>query len=84
MIVDGHCHFYVNELARCRDGSFVIPLCWVLFKGEMHADAMIVTVNGDGTAHVNTTEILIHAADLLDNYLDLQFKKLLPNAWDRK
>ncbi|KAF7368224.1 hypothetical protein MVEN_00142300 [Mycena venus] len=82
MIVDGHRHFYVNELARRRDGSFIIPLCWVLFKGEMHADAMIVTVDGDGIAHVDTTEILIRAADLVDNYLDLEFKKLLPSAWD--
>ncbi|KAF7342516.1 hypothetical protein MVEN_01841800 [Mycena venus] len=84
MTVDGHRHFYVNELARRHDGSFVIPLCWVLFKGEMHADAVIVTVDGDVTAHVDTTEILIRAADLLDNYLDLQFKKLLPSAWDGK
>ncbi|KAF7358507.1 hypothetical protein MVEN_00901600 [Mycena venus] len=82
MIVDGHRHFYVNELARRRDGSFIIPLCWVLFKGEMHADAMIVTVDGDGIAHVDTMEILIRAADLVDNYLDLEFKKLLPSAWD--
>ncbi|KAJ7310818.1 hypothetical protein DFH08DRAFT_918219 [Mycena albidolilacea] len=57
MIVDGHRHFYVNELARCRDGPFVIPLCWVLFKGEMHADAMVATVDGDGTAH--TCSIII-------------------------
>ncbi|KAJ7792280.1 hypothetical protein B0H14DRAFT_3563873 [Mycena olivaceomarginata] len=77
-------HFYVNELARCRDGPFVIPLCWVLFKGEMHADAMVVTVDGDGTAHVNTTEILIRAADLLDNYLDFGHIGAKGNRFCRK
>ncbi|KAJ6589471.1 hypothetical protein B0H19DRAFT_892628, partial [Mycena capillaripes] len=83
MIVKGHCHFYVNELARQHDGSFVIPLCWVIFKGRMHADAIQVTVDGDGTAHVDDSkEILTSAADLLDNYHDLEFKKLLPTAWD--
>ncbi|KAF7343758.1 hypothetical protein MSAN_01956500 [Mycena sanguinolenta] len=82
MIADGHRHFYVNELARRRDGSFVIPLCWVFFKSEMHADAVIVTVDEDGTAHVDPTEVLICAAELTDNYLDLEFQKLLPKTWD--
>ncbi|KAJ7302771.1 hypothetical protein DFH08DRAFT_826366 [Mycena albidolilacea] len=83
MIVDGHRHFYVNELARLRNGSFVIPLCWVIFKGEMHADAIRVTVDGNRTARVeDTTEIMVRARDLLDNYLDLKFKKSLPTAWD--
>ncbi|KAI0748820.1 hypothetical protein BC629DRAFT_1269063, partial [Irpex lacteus] len=25
-------HFYVNELSRLRDGSYIIPLRWVIFK----------------------------------------------------
>ncbi|KAJ6583121.1 hypothetical protein DFH09DRAFT_1245943 [Mycena vulgaris] len=83
MIVDGHRHFYVNELTRLHDGSFAIPLCWVISKGEMHADALRVSVNKHGTATVDTSkEIVIHAADLQDNYFDLQFKKILPTAWD--
>ncbi|KAJ7202681.1 hypothetical protein B0H12DRAFT_1243992 [Mycena haematopus] len=76
MIVDGHRHFYVDELARRRDGSLVIPLCWVIYKGEMHADAVMVTLDENGTAHVDTEEILIRAADLLDNYFDLQYYQI--------
>ncbi|KAJ7678592.1 hypothetical protein B0H17DRAFT_1235485 [Mycena rosella] len=84
MIVDGHRHFYVNELARLRNGSFVIPLCWVICKGKMHADALAVSITDDGIASVeDAEEIFICAADLHDNFFDLQFKKYLPTTWDR-
>ncbi|KAJ7156572.1 hypothetical protein C8R43DRAFT_949420 [Mycena crocata] len=83
MIVDGHRHYYVNELARLHDGSFVIPLCWVLFKGQMHADAIQVSVDGDGVGHIDDTkETLIRAADLLHNFLDLEAQKVIPTLWD--
>ncbi|KAJ7902587.1 hypothetical protein B0H14DRAFT_2555126 [Mycena olivaceomarginata] len=80
-------HFYPEipdgPLARLRNGSFVIPLCWVIFKGEMHADAVRVIVDGNRTARVeDTTEIMVRARYLLDNYLDLKFKKSLPTVWD--
>ncbi|KAJ7450480.1 hypothetical protein B0H11DRAFT_2161827 [Mycena galericulata] len=82
MIVKGHSHFYVNELARLNDGSFVIPLCWVIFKGEMHADAYAVSVDAVGIAHVDdSTEVLICAAELRSNFYDLEFKKSLPVGW---
>ncbi|KAJ7117794.1 hypothetical protein C8R44DRAFT_832375 [Mycena epipterygia] len=45
MIVLGHRHFYVNELARLHDGGLVIPLCWVIKKGEMCADAYKVSLD---------------------------------------
>ncbi|KAJ6611334.1 hypothetical protein B0H10DRAFT_2192987 [Mycena sp. CBHHK59/15] len=83
MIVDGYRHFYVDELARLRDGSFVIPLCWVICKGKMHADAFTVTVDQQGVAKVDDSkETFILAADLVDNYFDLEYKKALPSAWD--
>ncbi|KAJ7454647.1 hypothetical protein B0H11DRAFT_1926478 [Mycena galericulata] len=82
MIVKGHSHFYVNELARLNDGSFVIPLCWVIFKGVMHADAYAVSVDAVGIAHVDdSTEVLICAAELRSNFYDLEFKKSLPVGW---
>ncbi|KAJ6514774.1 hypothetical protein DFH09DRAFT_1251422 [Mycena vulgaris] len=80
-----HCgrHFYVNELARCRDGKLVIPLCWVIFKGAMHADAFAVHVDDQGHATVdNAKEIFIPAADLEANYFDLEHMKVLPRSWN--
>ncbi|KAJ7033584.1 hypothetical protein C8F04DRAFT_1395981 [Mycena alexandri] len=83
MIVDGHRHFYVDELARLHDGSFVIPICWVMSKGRMCADAYPVFVDEGGMGHVDdSTELFICAADLKDNFYDLEFKKMLPVAWD--
>ena len=82
MFVDGHRHFYVNELSRLHDGSLVIPLCWVISKGQMHADVLRVTLDANGTAHVDDTqETLIRAADLSDNFFDLEYKKLVPTTW---
>ena len=37
-------HFYVNELARMKDGSYVIPLRWVTYEGRLHADALRVII----------------------------------------
>ncbi|KAJ7448584.1 hypothetical protein FB451DRAFT_1053799 [Mycena latifolia] len=82
MIVRGHRHFYVDEIARCRGGKFVIPLRWVIYKGAMHADAFIVHVSDQGHATVDdSNEFLLPAADLTDNYFDLEYQKALPVSW---
>ncbi|KAJ7306913.1 hypothetical protein DFH08DRAFT_927472 [Mycena albidolilacea] len=39
----GVTHYYVNEVARLRDGKFVIPIRWVKFRGRIYADAFSVT-----------------------------------------
>ncbi|KAK7021653.1 hypothetical protein R3P38DRAFT_2533736, partial [Favolaschia claudopus] len=31
-------HYYVNEVARLRDGCFVVPVRWIEFEGRLHAD----------------------------------------------
>jgi hypothetical protein len=40
----GH-HYYVNEVARMKDSSFVIPVRWVMFEKEVFADAFLVKSN---------------------------------------
>ena len=43
----GSKHFYVNELARLQDGSWVLPIRWVTFRGSVYADAFSVMVDDE-------------------------------------
>ncbi|KAJ7226230.1 hypothetical protein C8J57DRAFT_1197699 [Mycena rebaudengoi] len=36
-------HFYIKELAQCKDGSFIIPFKWIVVKGSVHAQGHSVT-----------------------------------------
>ncbi|KAJ7784239.1 hypothetical protein B0H16DRAFT_1295984 [Mycena metata] len=36
-------HFYVKELAQCRDGTFVVPIKWIVFQGLVHAEVYQAT-----------------------------------------
>ncbi|KAJ6619148.1 hypothetical protein B0H10DRAFT_1744510, partial [Mycena sp. CBHHK59/15] len=72
-------HYYVNELARLKNGDFVVPVRWLMYRGKVHADAFVVSVNQTGHAMIDDSKtIIITAADLSENYLDLQDKKLIP------
>ena len=39
---DGIWHFYVNELTKCVDGSFCIPLRWIKRRGELTVDGYMI------------------------------------------
>ncbi|KAJ7364499.1 hypothetical protein DFH08DRAFT_920925 [Mycena albidolilacea] len=75
----GVTHYYVNEVARLRDGKFVIPIRWVKFRGRIYADAFSVTFDDQDFATIhdsNTT--LICAEDLTENYYDLEGADKIP------
>ncbi|KAJ7450619.1 hypothetical protein FB451DRAFT_1186723 [Mycena latifolia] len=69
----GVSHYYVNEVSRLRNDTFVIPIRWVKFKGKLYADAFCVSFNEQGEAMILDTETsLIFSGDLIQNYYDLE------------
>ncbi len=42
MFSQGLCHFYIEELSQLKDGTYVIPHCWIVWKKELHADCSVV------------------------------------------
>ncbi|KAJ7117557.1 hypothetical protein C8R44DRAFT_563633, partial [Mycena epipterygia] len=75
----GIAHYYVNELARLKNGNFVVPIRWLMYRGKVHADAFVVSINEIGHATIDDSKtVIIAAADLSENYLDLEDKKLIP------
>ena len=47
-------HFYVNEVARMKDGRYLVPRRWVVYNNEEHADAHMVTVNDQVCSTIDT------------------------------
>jgi hypothetical protein len=45
MYAAGFSHYYVNEVARLRDGRFIVPMRWVTHKNKVWTDAFSVTFN---------------------------------------
>ncbi|KAJ6617842.1 hypothetical protein B0H10DRAFT_1796504 [Mycena sp. CBHHK59/15] len=65
-------HFYIKELAQCHNGSFVVPIKWIIFKKTVHADAYRATQEASGIFTVESQEVLrIAASDLEHNALDI-------------
>ncbi|KAJ7731957.1 hypothetical protein B0H14DRAFT_3616062 [Mycena olivaceomarginata] len=76
----GTAHYYVNELARLKNGDLVVPIRWLMYRGKVHADAFVVSFNETGHATIDDSKtVIITASDLSENYLDLQDKKLIPH-----
>ncbi|KAJ6483374.1 hypothetical protein C8R45DRAFT_1062899 [Mycena sanguinolenta] len=79
----GSSHYYVNEVARLKDGKLAIPIRWVLFRGKVFADAFSVSVNEANEASIIDKEtVLISADDLCENYLDLEHHGKIPKWSD--
>jgi hypothetical protein len=46
-------HFYVNEVARTKDGRYLVPRRWVTYNGEEYADAQPVLIDDQVCSRVD-------------------------------
>ncbi|KAJ7123807.1 hypothetical protein C8R43DRAFT_899414 [Mycena crocata] len=68
-----HRHFYIKELAQCGNGAYCVPLKWIVYQKQVHAEAYLVIRETSGIFTVEEHEIVrILATDLRYNFLDLQ------------
>ncbi|KAJ7135192.1 hypothetical protein C8R43DRAFT_894348, partial [Mycena crocata] len=71
--VASHRHFYIKELAQCSDKTYCIPLKWIIFEKQVHAEAYLVTREESGIFTVEEHESMrVRATDLCYNLLDLR------------
>ncbi|KJA14960.1 hypothetical protein HYPSUDRAFT_149732 [Hypholoma sublateritium FD-334 SS-4] len=73
-------HYYIDELARLKNGQFIIPVRWLEDNdGNVLADAYPVTLDNEFVAHVVDGDvILVKSSELKDNFLDLMDLGLVP------
>ncbi|KAJ6552358.1 hypothetical protein B0H10DRAFT_1849475 [Mycena sp. CBHHK59/15] len=65
-------HFYIKELAQCRNGNFAMPFKWVIFRGSVHAESYSVIREQSGIFTIEGHQVIrVPAADLRFNALDL-------------
>ncbi|KAJ7269023.1 hypothetical protein C8J57DRAFT_1435715 [Mycena rebaudengoi] len=69
-----HKHFYVKELAQLKNGEFVVPIRWVIFNKEEHAEVHKVVHYPESNCFIIRTEEILRvpATDLKYNYLGLR------------
>ncbi|KAJ6587239.1 hypothetical protein B0H10DRAFT_1961528 [Mycena sp. CBHHK59/15] len=66
-----HGHFYIKELARQLDGTYVVPIRWVTVDRVVHADVQYVDHTKNFKIDATCTQ-RIPALTLESNYLDLR------------
>ncbi|KAJ7848617.1 hypothetical protein B0H14DRAFT_2582925 [Mycena olivaceomarginata] len=73
MLSHGFKRFWIEELARLSDGTYVIPHTWIVRDGILTSDTTVVTLSPDGRwEHHIEVDKLIEADDLELDYTDIR------------
>ncbi|KAJ7314549.1 hypothetical protein DFH08DRAFT_917807 [Mycena albidolilacea] len=75
MVSCGFKRFWIEELARLSDGTYVIPHTWIVRDGILTSNTTVVTLNPDGQweHHIEVNK-LIEADDFELDYTDIRAK----------
>ncbi|KAK7033799.1 hypothetical protein R3P38DRAFT_2772786 [Favolaschia claudopus] len=71
MFSKGHKRFWIEELACCADGTFVIPHSWMVQDGVLISEVSIAKHADDGRWYLEKEEEIIKADDLDLDYEDI-------------
>ncbi|KAJ7670812.1 hypothetical protein DFH06DRAFT_1320737 [Mycena polygramma] len=75
----GISHYYVNEVSRLKNGTFIVPIRWVKFKGKVYCDAFSVAFDEQNNATIMDHETsLVSTDDLAENYFGLEQAGAIP------
>ncbi|KAI0054541.1 hypothetical protein BV25DRAFT_1922595 [Artomyces pyxidatus] len=76
MVIQSGQHFYVNELAQCDDGSYVIPFRWIKRDGVMCGDSFRVSRQPNGSFHVGSflNVVSVPVAAFRHSFINLESK----------
>ncbi|KAF8525879.1 hypothetical protein BU17DRAFT_74293 [Hysterangium stoloniferum] len=72
-------HFYVNKIAQLRDGQFVIPLCWVIFKRDG-----VFIIQDPQMEHIPASRMKYNFLDLERQFGVLKFLITMPHLVQKR
>lgn len=66
-------HFYVKEIAQLWSGKHIIPLRWVVYKEEEHAQVLYLDEIRPGEYQLHDPDLCyIPCSELMSNFLDIR------------
>ncbi|KAJ6619620.1 hypothetical protein B0H10DRAFT_1946670 [Mycena sp. CBHHK59/15] len=77
----GISHHYVNEVLRLKNGKFIIPIRWVLFRGRVYCDTFSIVFNDKNEATVidDETSLYRYSPQVVLTTIEAGYPVRMPN-----